>query len=166
MTDNQINYIGFAVLAVLFWYIQIYRPRKKILLPGELRVKSVMDSGAFDMYEAIKSVFPRSFIIVSNVGLDDLLHSPDLDKKPHFHKEMQMHVLSWLVLDEKKTPFLAVDYSEKGEDMKLRYLTQAGIGYCMFTPGSSITQMQAELQEALTVLQDMHNTSQKETEAS
>lgn len=162
MTDEQINYIGFAVMAVLFWYVQIYRPRKKMRNPGELRLKRIMTSDDHDMYEAIREVFPSPFILKSNISLDDLLYSPELDKKQHFRKIMRQQHIAWLVLDEQLNPVLAVDYSENDDDMKFNYLSQGGIGCCVFKPGSTVAQIKENLHQALIALEGMHtDTSEK-----
>ena len=101
MTDQQINYIGFAVLAALFWYVQIYRPRKKMRDPGELTLKPVMNRDDRDMYESIRKVFPAPYI--------------------------------------------------------LNYLSRAGVGCCIFTPGTAIEKMEESLQEAAEALREMLN---------
>ncbi|ADF65043.1 MULTISPECIES: DUF2726 domain-containing protein [Enterobacteriaceae] len=164
MTDEQINYVGFAILAALFWYVQIYRPRKKMRNPGELSVKAVMNPEEQQMYNAINFVFPSPYILKSNVSLDDLLFSPDMDKKAHFHKSMRQHQVAWLVLDEKRTPLLAVDFLAAGEDLKMNYLSQAGVGCCIFTPGTSAEQMIQHLQEAADSLNEMQNGQYAESE--
>ena len=157
MTDQQINYIGFAVLAALFWYVQIYRPRKKMRDPGELILKSVMNKDDQEMYEAIRKVFPAPYILKSNVSLDDLVYSPAMEKKAHFHKALRQQHVAWLVLDAGHLPQLAVDYSAPGDDMKLNYLSRAGVGCCIFTPGTTVAKMEESLQEAASALSEMQN---------
>ncbi|EGG9901339.1 hypothetical protein ID026_004033 [Salmonella enterica] len=157
MTDQQINYIGFAVLAALFWYVQIYRPRKKMRDPGELILKPVMNRDDRDMYESIRKIFPAPYILKSNVSLDDLLYSPAMEKKPHFHKALRQQQVAWLVLDSNHLPQLAVDYSAPGDDMKLNYLSRAGVGCCIFTPGTAVANMEESLQEAAEALSEMQN---------
>lgn len=149
MTDQQINYIGFAIMALLFWYVQIYRPRKKLKNPGALMINKVMGSREKEVYDSLKVAFPDPFILKSNVCFDDLLFSPDLNKKQHFHKAMRQMFVSWLVLDENLTPVLAVDFTNFHDDeMKMSYLTHAGVGCCIFAPTASAEEIRSELKEA------------------
>lgn len=157
MTDQQINYIGFAVLAALFWYVQIYRPRKKMRDPDMLILKPVMTRDDRDMYDAIRKVFPAPYILKSNVSLDDLVYSPAMEKKAYFHKALRQQHIAWLVLDDNHLPQLAVDYSTPGDDMKLNYLSLAGVGCCIFTPETTVAKMEESLQEAAESLSEMQN---------
>ncbi|PXW50375.1 uncharacterized protein DUF2726 [Grimontella sp. AG753] len=158
MTDTQINYIGFAVLGLLFWYVQIYRPRKALINPRELLTKKVMNRDDYDMYQALRLVFPAPFILVRNVSLDELLYSPEMNKKSYFHKAMRQQNVAWLVLNEQLVPILAVDYSSVNQDdMKLRYLSHAGVGCCIFKTGTTVSQMQTELQEAADSLHELYS---------
>lgn len=159
MSDEQINIVGFIILAVLFWYIQIYRPRKKLLTPGELLLKPIMSSDDKKMYDAIQDVFPHPYIATGNVSLDELIFSPEMNKKGHFHKAMRQQKISWLIVDADLTPLLAIDYSTNDDDMKLNYLSHAGIGCCVFATSTTKEDMINTLSEAASTIKGIQDST-------
>ncbi|KAA1139564.1 hypothetical protein D3H66_26540, partial [Citrobacter portucalensis] len=61
MSDDMINIIGIGFLSLLFWYIQIYRPKLKLKMQGELQLKSALITDIRTRYRAIHTVFYKSF---------------------------------------------------------------------------------------------------------
>lgn len=152
MNDDMINIIGIGLLAVLFWYIQIHRPKKKLKSPGELELKSVMTSDEREMDQTLKALFGSSCIIKNNITLDDLVFSPSLNKKTFFHKAMREQKIGWLILNENYTPVLAVDFATADDEIKLNCLASAGIPCCIIDSGTPATQINDELTQAATEL--------------
>ena len=152
MSDDMINIIGIGVLALLFWYIQIYRPKQKLKTPGELQLKPALSNDTRTMYRAIHSVFDKSYIISNNICLDDLIYSPTLNAKPYFHKALREQKIAWLILNESGIPVLAVDYETTGDELKLNFLANAGIPLCVFATGTDMEQLVKELTDAINEL--------------
>ncbi|HDS3501249.1 TPA: DUF2726 domain-containing protein [Enterobacter cloacae] len=148
MSDDMINIIGIGLLAALFWYIQIYRPKKKLRSPGELQLKSAMTSDEREMYAAVNTLFSAPYIIKNNVTLDDLVFSPSLNKKPFFHKAMREQKIAWLILNDNYTPVLAVDIITGDDEIKLNCLASAGIPCCIMESGTPAPKIAAELTKA------------------
>ncbi|ELY3740539.1 hypothetical protein SMZ65_004373 [Cronobacter dublinensis] len=147
MNDQVINVVGILCIAGLAWYVNIHRPKKKLMTPGELQLKS---HKTFDkeMYYAVHHVFGHPYIIKNNIVLDDLIYSPEMDKKQHFHKAMREQRIAYVIMNEKLEPLLAVDHATIDDTLKQKYLTAAGVGYCIFNDKTPVVDMIGELENA------------------
>ncbi|EJJ0671526.1 hypothetical protein C3D80_19590 [Cronobacter sakazakii] len=147
MNDQIINVVGILCLAGLVWYVNIYRPKKKLMTPGELQLKSYKSFDK-DLYYAVHHVFGHPHIIKNNVVLDDLIYSPEMDKKQYFRKAMREHRIAYVVMNDKLEPLLAVDHATLDDTLKQKYLTAAGIGYCIFDDKTPVVDIIGELENA------------------
>lgn len=154
MTDEMINYIGLASLAVLYWFISIYRPKKLIKKPGELLLKSVIQANDKKLLLAVKEAANEKFITINNLCLNDIIHSPKLSSKKTFTNFIKKQDITHLILDDRFTPLLGVVYASQDDDIKLDYLASVGIGCCVFPRDTSYEDMVTSLTEALTEIQE------------
>lgn len=153
MTDEMINYIGIAILAVAFWYINIYRPKKIMKDPGELQVMPLLSSVEKKLFRAVKESTGNGLQVLDCVSLGTIVYSEKLGEKKYFKDAIKKLIVSHLIVDADFKPVLAVVYSSPDEETKLNYLAKAGIGCCVFQRDADyeaiVQQIRAALEEIL-----------------
>ena len=153
MTDEMINYVGIALMAVLFWYINIYRPKKIMKDPGELQIMPLLSGAEKKLFRAVKESTGDNLQVLDCVSLGTIIYSKKLGEKKYFKDAIKKLIVSHLIVDADFNPVLAVVYSSPDEETKLNYLAKAGIGCCVFQRDADkdaiVQQIKAALKEIL-----------------
>ncbi|MEL6008227.1 DUF2726 domain-containing protein [Citrobacter portucalensis] len=148
MSETMINFIGVVVVIIAAWYFQIYRPRKQLKSPGEIKILPVLNSRDREISKAINKLFPEPCVVKNNVSLSSLLYLTNLTKNQVARKKLESYKVDWLIIDGSSMPVLAITYPASSDELMLDWLAQAGIGCMVIESSATTSQLEAELELA------------------
>lgn len=133
MTQTNINVIGLIIIAAVFYYFQIYRPKKLRANPQDLEVKKLSQQH-LKLADIAARHFAEKYFVLNQPRFEDLFYSPSLSKNAIFRKHM-LGMKSDVVLVDKEShlPVLAMQLETKGDEEKQNYINGAGLGCLVFT---------------------------------
>lgn len=148
MSESMINFIGVVAVIIAAWYFQIYKPRKQLKSPGEIKILPVLNAHDREVSKAIHKIFPETCIVKNNVSLASLLYLTNLTKNQVARKKLESFKVDWLIIDDNSMPVLAVTYPSNSDELMLDWLAQAGIGCLVLEPSTTSAQLEGDLKLA------------------
>ncbi|MBB6117821.1 C4-dicarboxylate transporter [Rahnella inusitata] len=155
MTQTQINIIGLIILAVLFYYFQVYRPNKMRSNPQDLEVRK-MPQQQMKLTDIVSRNFSDKYFVLSQVHFDELFYSPRMSKTSTFNKYLST-MKSDIVLIDKRShlPVITIQITSSEDKKKEAYINGAGLGCLYFSRVDDEKEVVSNLQDALKSIEDV-----------
>ena len=149
MNQMQINVIGFLILAALFYYFQIYRPRKSMSNPNDLEVKK-QPQQQLKLTDIASRYFSEKYYVLNQMSFDDLLYSPRLNRNNAFKKHLSTMKCDVVLIDKRnQIPAITIQLSTEHNDKKEVYINNAGLGCLYFVSLDDESEVVRIIQDAL-----------------
>ncbi|WP_394522069.1 hypothetical protein C1N60_23210 (plasmid) [Pantoea sp. SGAir0184] len=132
MTQFEVNLIGGILLAALFYYLSIYRPKKLMRKPQDIQ-PLLKQANSLKLGEICYKHFSDQFYVCTQQPFSSLVYSPGLSKNANFQQEMHRLVAEAVLIDKKtRLPFAAIILSGKDDDRKGAIMAGVGVGCLIF----------------------------------